>query len=85
MAWYDLQRFWAGHLPEGALQIGSAFESYEESADGVIVHLKVHPTAAASFFCMRAVATYAIGSMHSWLHQHAAGNKPDPSVKGVGG
>lgn len=42
VAWYDLQRFWASHLPPDALQIGSQFERYEDLAEGgVIVHLKV--------------------------------------------
>ena len=41
VAWYDLQQFWAAHLPQGALQIGSMFERYEEAGDAVIVHLKV--------------------------------------------
>ena len=47
VAWYDLQRFWAGHLPEGALRIGAAFERYEEGADGVTVRLKARPPPAA--------------------------------------
>lgn len=84
MAWYDLQRFWAGHLPEGALQIGAAFERYEERPDGVTVRLKVHPAATARpFFCAawwKAAASYATGSMHAWLHQHAACTEPDPSA-----
>jgi hypothetical protein len=41
VAWYDLQQFWAMHLPQGALQVGSLFERYEETDDAVIVHLKV--------------------------------------------
>lgn len=41
VAWYDLQQFWAAHLPQGALQIGSTFERYEEAGDAVTVHLKV--------------------------------------------
>ncbi len=42
VAWYDLQRFWASHLPPGALQIGSLFDRYEDLEEGgVIVHLKV--------------------------------------------
>ncbi|CAL8467996.1 g7534 [Coccomyxa elongata] len=41
VAWYDLQRFWAGHLPPNTLQIGSVFDRYEELGDeGVIIHLK---------------------------------------------
>ncbi|EIE20795.1 FAD/NAD(P)-binding domain-containing protein [Coccomyxa subellipsoidea C-169] len=41
VAWYDLQRFWASHLPPGALQIGSLFDRYEDLEEGgVIVHLK---------------------------------------------
>ena len=41
VAWYDLQQFWAGKLPEGALQIGATFERFEQSGDGVDVHFKV--------------------------------------------
>ncbi len=41
VAWYDLQQFWARRLPAGALQLDSSFESYEETEDAVIVHLKV--------------------------------------------
>ena len=41
VAWYDLQQFWAAHLPQGALQIGCTFERYEETGDAVVVHLKV--------------------------------------------
>ena len=41
VAWYDLQQFWAGKLPEGALQIGATFERFEQGADGVDVHFRV--------------------------------------------
>lgn len=42
VAWYDLQQFWASHLPPNTLQIGSRFERYEDLGDeGVIVHLEV--------------------------------------------
>ena len=40
MTWFSLQQFWAKHLPAGALQLNSAFQSYEEEGDKVVVHLK---------------------------------------------
>ena len=40
MTWFSLQQFWAKHLPADALQLNSAFQSYEEEGDKVVVHLK---------------------------------------------
>jgi hypothetical protein len=60
VAWYDLQRFWAGHLPPGALQIGAAFERYEETAEGITVHLKV---ATSHFSQMRQYPLLYLASM----------------------